>query len=70
MKHGKLLTLLAALTLVLSISSAAFAADAEVGEEILTRGEFVEALYKLSGEWDVEPKQDHFDDVPAEGGLA
>ena len=69
MKHSKILSVLLTLALVLALSVPALAADGESGED-LTRGEFVTALFQLTDEWDVEPSQDYFDDVPAEGGLA
>ena len=70
MKHRKLLSLVLAMALALSLSVGAFAEDAQAGDEVLTRGEFVIALYQLTEAWDGEAKQDVFDDVPAEGELA
>ena len=70
MKHRKLLSLVLAMALALSLSVGAFAEDAQAGDEVLTRGEFVIALYQLTEAWDGEAKQDIFDDVPAEGELA
>ncbi len=71
MKHSKLLSIVLVLALVLSLAvMPAYAADAEYGDEILTRGEFVMGLYQLAEAWDGEAKQDSFDDVPAEGDLA
>ena len=66
MKHRKLLSILLALALALSLCVPALAADGDV----LTRGKFVMELYKLTEAWDGEAKQDRFDDVPAEGELA
>ena len=70
MKLGKLFSLVLAMALALSLSVTAFAEDAQAGDEVLTRGEFVIALYQLTEAWDGEAKQDIFDDVPAEGELA
>jgi len=70
MKHRKILSLVLAMALALSLSVGAFAEDAQAGDEVLTRGEFVIALYQLTEAWDGEAKQDIFDDVPAEGELA
>ena len=61
------------LTLVLALSLAAvpvFADEPEAGDEVLTRGEFVAALFALSGVTDMEPKQAYFDDVEMNGDLA
>ena len=70
MKHSKFLSLVLAIVLALSLAVPAFAEDAQAGDEVLTRGEFVIALYDLTEAWDGESKQDLFDDVPAEGDLA
>ncbi len=63
----RIVTLVLALALVLSLAAPALAAD---GDEILTRGEFVRALYELSGEEEMEPRQAYFEDVPMSGDLA
>ena len=70
MKHRKLLSLVLVMALAFSLAVPAFAGDAQTGDEVLTRGEFVIALYQLTEAWDGEDKQDVFDDVPAEGELA
>ena len=70
MKHRKLLIIVTALTIALSLTVSAFAEDAQAGDKILTRGNFVISLYQLTEAWDGEAKQDIFDDVPAEGDLA
>ena len=70
MKHRKLLSLVLAMALAFSLAVPAFAGDAQNGDDVLTRGEFVIALYQLTEAWDGEAKQDVFDDVPAEGELA
>ena len=70
MKHRKLLSLVLAMALAFSFAVPAFAEDAQTGDGVLTRGEFVMALYQLTEAWDGEAKQDVFDDVPAEGELA
>ena len=70
MKHSKLLSLVLALMLALSLAAVpALAAEAEDGDAALTRGEFVTALYRLSDDW-VEAPQEDYDDVPAEGEVA
>ncbi len=70
MKHRKLLSLVLVMALAFSLAVPALAQDAQTGDEVLTRGEFVIALYQLTEAWDGEAKQDVFDDVPAEGELA
>ena len=70
MKQRKLLSLVLAIALALSLAAPAFAEDAKIGDKVLTRGEMVMALYQLTEAWDGEAKQDIFDDVPAEGDLA
>ena len=69
MKRNKLLSLLLALVLALSLTAPALAAE-PADEDLLTRGEFVEALYALSDEQGADEAQDYYDDVPAEGTLA
>ena len=66
MKHRKILSAALALVLALSLCAPAYAA----GEEILTRGEFVSALFEISGVKDMEPKQMYFDDMETHGDLA
>ena len=66
MKHWKILSAALALVLALSLCAPACAA----GEEILTRGEFVSALFEISGITDMEPKQMYFDDMETHGDLA
>ncbi len=70
MKHRKYLSLALAMVLALSLAVSAVAEDVQTGDEVLTRGDFVVALYQLTEAWDGEAKQDIFDDVPAEGDLA
>jgi hypothetical protein len=70
MKHSRLLSIVPALALALTLAVPALAADAERGDAVLTRGEFVLALYQLAEAWDGEATQNSFDDVPAEGELA
>lgn len=70
MTHRKVFSFLIMLTVALSLCIPAVAADQETGDDILTRSEFVAALYQLTDEWNVEPTQDFFADVPAEGGIA
>lgn len=70
MKRNRLIGTLLALALALSLTVPALAADAGTDEALLTRGELVTALYRLSDEWDVEPTQSWFNDVSAEGGDA
>ena len=59
-----------ALALALSLAVPALAADAETGDEKLTRGEFVMGLFDLCGDEDMEPRQAYFGDVPMHGDLA
>ena len=68
MIQRKLLCLLLALTLSLSLAAPALASDTQ--DAALTRGEFVAGLFGVSGDPDAMPRQDAFDDVPAEGALA
>ena len=65
---SSLLALAMALTLCLAVP--ALAADAQAGDEALTRGEFVTGLFGVSGDADAAAAQSAFDDVPAEGALA
>ena len=66
MKSRKLLSVILAALLALSLCAPAFAADGDV----LTRGEFVSALFAVSGVTGLEPKQAYFDDVEMRGSLA
>ena len=66
MKHRKLISAALALVLALTLCAPALAAE----EDTLTRGEFVSALFALSGITDMEPKQMYFDDVEMHGDLA
>ena len=66
MKHRKLLSAALAVLLALSLCAPAFGA----AEDALTRGEFVSALFALSGVTDMEPKQAYFEDVEMHGDLA
>ena len=66
MKHNRLTTLLLALVVALSLTVTVSAAD----DAVLTRGEFVTALYGASGTTGTSPAQSVFSDVPAEGTLA
>ena len=66
MKLRKFIPIVLALLLALSLCTPALAAE----EETLTRGEFVSALFELSGVTDMEPKQAYFDDVEMNGDLA
>ncbi len=68
MRKQRILTLVLALVLALSLAAPAMAAEA--GDETLTRGEFVLALFGLSGAEDAAPGEAVFEDVPAEGELA
>ena len=69
MKSRQFLSLLLALVLALSFALPASAAE-EPGDGALTRGEFIAALYALSGAADPEPDRACFADVPADGDLA
>ncbi len=68
MKHRKLLSVLLVLLLAFSLCTGAFAVNADDG--VVTRGEFIAALFELNGEKDMEPRQAYFDDVPMHGELA
>lgn len=70
MKHRKRLSLLLALILALSLFSGhALAADGET-EAPLTRGEFLTALYEMSGDAAPGESQTAFADVPPDGAFA
>ena len=66
MKSRKLISIVLAVLLALMLCAPAFAAE----ENDLTRGEFVSALFELSGVTDMEPRQAYFEDVPMHGDLA
>jgi|GEM_PF-3464414 len=66
MKHNRLTTLLLALVVAFSLTVTVSAAD----DAVLTRGEFVTALYGASGTTGTSPAQYVFSDVQAEGTLA
>ena len=66
MKSRKLISIVLAVLLALMLCAPAFAAE----ENNLTRGEFVSALFELSGVTDMEPRQAYFEDVPMHGDLA
>ena len=71
MKHSKLVSLLLALVLAVSFAAVpALAADEPAGDETLTRGEFVSALFAQSDAEEMEPRQAYFEDVPMHGELA
>ena len=63
------LSLALCLVLVLTLALPALAAG-EAAEGPLTRGDFVKALFGLSGVEDMEPKQAYYEDVPMSGDLA
>ena len=67
MNVKKIVTLMLALALVLSLTAPALAAEAD---ETLTRGEFVLELYAQNGSDSIDPNQEVFDDIPATGDLA
>ena len=70
MDRRKVLPLLLALALILSLFSVPALADGETGDEPLTRGAFLSALYALWGGADQDQDQAYFTDVPQRGGLA
>ena len=70
MNMKKAVSILLALALALTLVVPALAADAQTGDEVLTRGEFVTGLFDASGDKDTEPRQAYFDDVPMRGELA
>ena len=67
MKRRRFLSVLLALLLALSMTAPALAAE---GEDNLTRGEFLAALYAMSGAGDPESAQADFDDVSPDSDLA
>lgn len=67
MKRTGFLSLLLALSLAQSLA----AAPAEAaGDALLTRGEFLLGLFRISDVEEIEPRQAYFDDVPMHGDLA
>ena len=66
MKHRKLLSMALALLLALSLCTPAFAEEGDT----LTRGEFVSALFALSGVTDIAADRADFSDVPADSAIA
>ena len=78
MKYRGLIAAVLALSLMLTFSASVFAADDETAGEsvsdearaVLTRGDFVTALFRMNDDWETEPHQDYFDDVAADGALA
>ncbi len=70
MKHKRIVALLLALTLGFTLALPGLAAEGTADPALLTRGELVTALYKLSGDAQGEPRQTYFTDVPADGALA
>ncbi len=69
-KHRRLLSIVLAAVLALSLALPVFAADGGSAGETLTRGTFVVRLFQMSGAEDTEAAQALFADVPAEGELA
>ncbi len=69
MRSKRIVTLLLALALVLSLAVPGFAAEGETGDEILTRSEFVIALFRACGAEDAEAQQTYYADVPESGEL-
>ena len=67
MKRRRILAVLLALVLALSVAAPALAAE---GEDNLTRGEFLAALYAMSGAGDPESAQADFDDISPDSDLA
>ena len=67
MKHGRLISALVGILMVLALAVSASAADP--AGEVVTRGDFLDALYTMSGET-AEGSQNTFTDVPEEGGIA
>ena len=70
MKHKRFAALILAVVLALSLAVPGFAAEAKTEDRLLTRGELITALYKLSDVPEMEPRQAYFDDVPMHGDLA
>ena len=69
-KRMRGLSLVLVLVLVLTLALPALADGEEAAEGPLTRGEFLEALFGLTGIENMEPKQAYYDDVPMSGDLA
>lgn len=70
MNRSKILSFPLILTMLLSLCSVPALAEGEAGEELLTRGEFIAAVFRRFGEPESEPGWACFDDVPPEGSLA
>ena len=66
----RILLLVLAVALTLSLCASAFAAGTPAAPTALTRGRFITALYEVSGDKDAHASQSVFDDVPATGELA
>lgn len=66
----KTVSVVLVLLLTFGLAAPAMAAAPAGGEQTLTRGDFIAALYRLNGAGNVEAKQESFSDVPAEGELA
>lgn len=70
MKNRRLGPLFLALALALSLAAPVLAADAPAETGVLTRGEFIVALFSRSGAEETEAEQELFADVPGSGELA
>lgn len=70
MNSKKLISVLLALVLALSLSVPAMAAAEDESADLLTRGELLAALYGLNEDAEAQAHQEFFDDVPADGDLA
>ncbi len=62
--------LILTLALVFSFAAPAAAVEAAAEDRILTRGEFVAALFALNGAENAAPERNAFSDVPSGGALA
>ena len=69
MKRKRFISILLALVLALSLAVVPAFAE-QVGDDTLTRGEFVSALFALSGVTDIAADRADFSDVPADSAIA
>ena len=68
-EQKRFFSILLALALVLSLVAVPVFAE-EAGDETLTRGEFVSALFAMIGVTDIATDRADFADVPADGTIA
>ena len=68
-KRMRGLSLVLVLVLVLTLALPVMAAE-DVADELLTRGEFLQAFFQTIETEEMEPKQAYYEDVPMHGDLA